>query len=190
MLGRKRFELDTLKVTLEVEDFFSHDQSIIYSWDNKRLSDSRIMARLDRFYTFISNMGRPNNHIKNYKIDGSYSLIDHLPVYCDLVLKEEQPAGSRYKLNSAYLLEPSVLEEMKYLWNNLSSQMDFLGKLCKLIKWYRVMSITKAKKRREQEETLRKRLVDARGQLHSQPTCPVTQQEVNDIQEELKVFEC
>ena len=49
---RERLKLELLISNLGVEDYFSHNQNIIYSWDNKKVSEERVMARLDWFYIF------------------------------------------------------------------------------------------------------------------------------------------
>ena len=72
IIDKERHELVTLKATPSIEDFFSYNQPIIFSWDNKRLGEGRVMARLDRFYIFSSNSGSSNNHFKNYCTDGTW----------------------------------------------------------------------------------------------------------------------
>lgn len=102
-----------LKSTLGVNDFFSYDNPIIYSWDNERLGLDRGMARLDRFYVFANQQGLPDCHVKDYNIDGSCGISDHRPVCCELVLKDVEPAGARYKMNSLFLNEPSMVVDLK-----------------------------------------------------------------------------
>ena len=96
----------------------------------------------------------------------------------------------KYKVNSAYLADYAVVEEMKQLWNGLSYRIGFPGKLPKLVRWYKMMSLKKMKQRKEREANLRTRLADGRRRLHSTLDCIEAQQAVNEAYEELKVFEC
>ena len=49
---KERFELDLLKSYLRITDFFSHNQAITFSWDNKHIGANKIIARMEKFYVF------------------------------------------------------------------------------------------------------------------------------------------
>jgi exonuclease III len=110
--GKERIEFDLLKAHLQVTDFFSYTGPLIYSWDNKQQAGRRVLARLDRMYSFSSPYGLPDLHVKKYVINGESRHSDHLPVTQHLELLEHQrQEGSRYKMNSKYLEDAEVIEQ-------------------------------------------------------------------------------
>jgi hypothetical protein len=68
-----------LTSTLGVEDNFSPNESIRFSWYNKRQGGVRIMARLDRVYSFQAVALSPSP-IVEYEIRGDSVHSDHLAV--------------------------------------------------------------------------------------------------------------
>ena len=57
------------KYSIEID--FSKGDGFVYSSDNLRDDDIRVLARLDRFYSFASSV--PSSHIMHYKILGDSS---------------------------------------------------------------------------------------------------------------------
>jgi hypothetical protein len=88
---------------LRVTDYFKFSDPLLFSWDNKRQQGTRSLLRLDRFYCFPNPIGSSDSHIKAYTILGNDGLSDHLVVELKLEFNPNQPKGSRYKMNAAYL---------------------------------------------------------------------------------------
>jgi hypothetical protein len=185
----EKLELEILKTHLKVSDFFEYDQLLAYTWDNHRLDGARVLARLDRFYTFSSQTGAANRHVKEYSIQGDAGHSDHLPVTCMLELQQEKPQGARYKMNGAYLQDAGVVLELKRRWSYYPGHLSFGGKMKRIIKWYKEMSISKAKARRFRESELRGRLSYAQGCLHLDPINSTMQEEVDGLRLELKEYD-
>jgi exonuclease III len=185
----EKLELEILKTHLQVTDYFEYDQLLAYTWDNHRLDGARVLARLDMFYTFSSQIGAANRHVKEYSIQGDAGHSDHLPVTCTMELQQEKPQGARYKMNGAYLQDASVVLELKQRWSSYPGHLSFGGKMKRIIKWYKEMSINKAKARRFREAELRGRLSWAQGSLHLDPTNTTMQEEVDGIRLELKEYD-
>jgi endonuclease/exonuclease/phosphatase family metal-dependent hydrolase len=70
-----------------VEDNFPRNNRIRFSWDSRRRDGSRILARLDRFYSF--NYLGVNATEVDYRILGDSVHSDHLPVWRQVWLDKE-----------------------------------------------------------------------------------------------------
>lgn len=93
--------------------FFNHNQTLKFSWDNKRKEGKRALARLYRVYSYPCSKGPLDSHISEYKILGNCYLSDHLPLWFQLTFKEERPQGGKYKMNCAFLNDKRVVEQLK-----------------------------------------------------------------------------
>lgn len=83
--GAEKISFHQLLAGLEVSDSFDNSNAIRYTWDNRRRDNKRVLARLDRFYTFNALAGDPIK--QDYFILGNCSHSDHLLVWCALKLK-------------------------------------------------------------------------------------------------------
>jgi hypothetical protein len=59
--------------------------------------------------------------------------------------KTERKSGGRYQMNSAYLQDKEIVKQLKEQWVSCPQHMLFFGKLRKVTKWYKELSIRKAK---------------------------------------------
>ena len=125
-LKSQNFEL--LKHHLSVQDLFSSNQHLLFTWNNQHIGDARILARLDCVYTFASLDGALDSHIKTYLILGDCVLSDHLPMTYKLELQFEQPMGSQYKVNAGYLKDPAIVAKLKQQWQQPPPFICFLEK--------------------------------------------------------------
>lgn len=125
------------------------ENAIRYSWDNRRQCGVRVMARLDRFYTF-----RPNwvgdNLITEYAIRGDYAHADHLPVVCSLQIVPLSLRPSAFKMSARYLTDEVVKRRVAQIWTSHLRD-DFLKKLRRVIKYYHGYSVQKAQQYRREE---------------------------------------
>jgi exonuclease III len=185
----EKFEFELLKAHLQVSDFFKNNQLIAYMWDNHRMDGHRVLARLDRFYLFSNLNGVADKHVTGYSIQGDAGHSDHLPVTCTVEFKQEKPKGARYKMNAAYLKDSEVVLSLNREWKSYPVHQSFFGKMRRILRWYKEMSIRKAKARRFREEELRARLSGAQERLHRDPLGLVVQEEVGRIKQELREYE-
>lgn len=74
-------------------------------------------------------------------------------------------------------------------WGGYSRQLDFFGDFRRLIKWYKTLSLKKAKERQAREVALQIRLQRAQADLQQIPTCPHTLTLLANIQDEITRFE-
>jgi exonuclease III len=102
LTGMELLEFNLLKTQLSVQDFFSRHNPITYTWDNFRRDGERVLARLDREYSFACGHGPPNRHIKEYIILGDSCHSDHKPVLFKMEYKETRAKGAVYKMNGAF----------------------------------------------------------------------------------------
>jgi hypothetical protein len=64
---------------LRVNDPFPNANRVKFSWDNRRRTGLRVLARLDRIYSYIP-VGNVNP-VEEYFIVGRSNHSDHLPVW-------------------------------------------------------------------------------------------------------------
>jgi exonuclease III len=183
------FGFEILKAHLQVEDFFRFNQDIVYTWDNRREGQDRVLAQLDRVYSFASRTGKNDSHIKRYQILGDSTLSDHLPIAYELELAQEKPSSARYKFNSAYLSQPEVVAELTQRWKACPPTMGFHGKLRRVVKWYRHWCKNQARARKERESFLYHQLTWHHELLRRDPLNIEIQQALTNTLEELKSFE-
>ena len=70
---------EELKEAFQLEDPFPASNRIHFTWDSKRQDGSRVMAHLDRSYSFGMNGAITSG--SNYRILGECVHSDHLPVW-------------------------------------------------------------------------------------------------------------
>ena len=102
---------EELKDTFQVEDPFPTTNRIRYSWDSKRQDGTRVMARVDMTYAFIT-IGAITTGA-NYRILGDCVQSDHFPVWRRLWLVPESKRKSTFVMNASYLTEEKVQENIK-----------------------------------------------------------------------------
>lgn len=76
----------TLIGALNLEEIFPRHNAIKFSWDNRQREGMRILARLDRFYSFKAD-GKTPSPIAEYFIKGDCTFSDHLPVWGKVLLR-------------------------------------------------------------------------------------------------------
>jgi endonuclease/exonuclease/phosphatase family metal-dependent hydrolase len=123
-----------LKMSLDLEDFFTAGRHLKYSWDNCRVG-ARVLARLDRFYVSGGNLNK--SLVNSYRIRGDSCLSDHLPVSLSLNLQKRQSKVTCFKMNSSLLSVPEVKSEITRLWNDHPPDTHFLVKFRHVIRYYR-----------------------------------------------------
>jgi exonuclease III len=116
-----------LKLALKVEDTFPNSSPIKFSWDNKRRDGVRILARLDRIYSFqpVTAEAAP---MAEYYIRGDSNHFDHLPVVGKFLLQVEARRKSSYAMNAGYLGDEAVKAGVHRIWSSHPN----LGFTCKL----------------------------------------------------------
>lgn len=92
MVGRERTLFLALLSSLGVVDYPRSAGSLLFSWDNARMHGSRVMARLDRIYTFSPGHSILDRKIVEYVIRGDGVISDHHPVQMRIEL---EPLPSR-----------------------------------------------------------------------------------------------
>ena len=152
---------------LQVQDEFPSSNRIRFSWDNRRRSGLRVLARLDRIYTF--NVGGSASAVEEYFILGNSSHSDHLPVWYRITLQQEPKRKSAYKMSAFFLKDPIVKEAFKRIWG-AHTQLGFFGKVRRCVKFYREFCIQKAQERRRREDMLRTGLSLAMEELQTDPS--------------------
>jgi hypothetical protein len=156
--GQEKAEFELLKAHLQLRDFFPPQSRVIYSWDNLRRGEGRVLARLDRMYAFACEHGAPNSHIQTYEILGTSCNSDHKPVLFKIENRNIRTRGARYKMNGHYLSDPVVVEHLHTLWRSYPRHLSFFAKMKRCLWWYKELCINKARERREAESNLRQRL--------------------------------
>ena len=85
----KKLIWEATKIRLGIQEKFRAGNGHRFSWDNGRNEGQRILARLDRFYTFIDHPISPILSIESFSVKGDTSLSDHLPIRISLNLGEQ-----------------------------------------------------------------------------------------------------
>jgi hypothetical protein len=154
---------------LGVADFFSYPRNLCFSWDNRHRSNSRKLKHLNRFYCLPNNQGRHESHIQSYDILGDCSVSDHLPVFLSLEILPDTSQGSRYKVNSSFLEDKGVVEQLHDKWHSLPPTLKFFGKMQHLIRCYKSFYKERAWERQARETDLRSQLERAHADLQDTP---------------------
>lgn len=123
-----------LKEILQVDDKFPISNRIKYSWDSRKRGSGRILARLDRIYFYIDS-GKEVS-CNEYRTLGDSTYSDHLPVWRQLELVEEDKRKSTYVMSNLYLKDAWVQGKVREIWNATPS-LSFFGKLRKCVKFYK-----------------------------------------------------
>lgn len=174
------------KETFHVRDCFPASNRIKYSWDSRRGDGARMLARLDRTYTFTVD----NEHTthRDYHILGDSAHSDHLAVWRRVWLEKEVKRSSQYIMNSAFLKDPVVNARIHEIWNKQPS-LPFYSKLRHCVKYYKEFCIKKAQERRATELAVRKRMENTVIELQNKPENSGLQEEFANTERQLKDFE-
>ena len=175
-----------MKDTFQVEDPFPVSNHIRFSWDSKRQDGSRVMARLDRSYTYKLNGATTTG--ANYRILGNCAHSDHLPVLRRLWLEPEKKRRSTFVMNASLLTEAKVQENLKRIWENNSS-LAFFGKVRRCVKFYKSFCVKRAQEMKREEDELRKKVENSTVALQLDPSSTVWQHELAAVSECLQSFE-
>jgi hypothetical protein len=145
-----------------------------------------VLARLDRVYSFASNHGLSNSHIRNYNIIGDSCHSDHLPVMHQVDLLENQRhEGSRYKMNKRYLEDAAVVDQLRKEWQQYPRHLHFFTKMKKITIWYKLFCWQKARETKASELQLRRELKRLQAELQTNPICPHLQATIAGAQDSL-----
>lgn len=186
LTGAEKVSFQQLMAGLEVFDTFDRTSPIRYTWDNRRSGTQRVLARLDRYYTFAAPAGEP--HAKEYAILGDSNHSDHLPVRCSIELKAQTKRPSPWKMNSFYLDDPEVKDTITKIWSTHTT-LGFFGKIRRCTRFYRSYCKQKARANRESEERLRSDLVTAMENLQTKPRCAASQHRLSECADALEKLE-
>ena len=102
---------------------FSRGDGPIYSWDNLQDDGLRVVAQLDRFYSFSDLVQNPSSHIMHYKILWDSSFFYHHLVFLLVNLGTSPPHGSCWKVNARFLQE--AIDSIEASWEASPPQMPF-----------------------------------------------------------------
>jgi hypothetical protein len=112
------------------------------------------LKRLDRFYCF-SNLHRdPATHVLQYEILGDCLVSDHLSVTLSIEIQPDSSQGSHYKLNSSYLKDHRVFQQLHTIWRQFLATLNFFDKFQRLMKWFKMFCHDKAQERKATEISL------------------------------------
>jgi hypothetical protein len=176
-----------LVALLGVEDNFPSTSPVKFSWDNRRRDGVRVLARLDRIYSFQTTTAGSRT-VEEYFIKGGSVHSDHLAVWCKLLLTPVSRRQSTYKMSKYYLKDEVVKLNINLIWGS-NPNLNFFGRLRKCVKYYKEYCVRKAKERRLSETKLRQQLSDAMVVLQSDPDNINHQNLVNELMDKLQVFE-
>lgn len=95
------------------------------------------------------------------------SLSDHLPTRLEINIHESNKSSSYYKMNRAYLKDSNVVEQLKRIWTSSKPNMEFFGKLKRVVKFYKTMCKQRAYNYKEKETQLRTRIQSAQEALQA-----------------------
>ena len=177
---------EELKDAFQLEDPFPASNRIRFSWDSKRQDGSRVMARLDRSYTFIIPGAITTG--ANYRILGDCVHSDHLPVWRRLWLVPETKRKSSYVINASYLSEEKVQVNIRRIWE-ANSNLAFYGKIRRCVKYYKSFCIKRAQELKREECELRKKVEVATAWLQRDPSCQRWQDVLACASDSMKKFE-
>lgn len=167
----EKFEFDCLKAHCQVEYFFSYEGPINLSWHSKRKDGPRVLARLDRFYSFASSDSNPSSHISKNIILGDCGLLHHLPICLEIQVAKSKPTSSHYKMNGSYLHNPEVVAKLISTWKG-APNLEIFGKLRRVIKVYKAYCKQRAAEFRKKEDNIRTQLEVAHAVLQAQAASP------------------
>ena len=149
--------------SFQLHDVFIHQGGPKYSWHNGQKGQARRLARLDRFYTpthSILGVKHTNYFIHGYSV-GS----DHSPVQLEVYVGEEGERKSSFKWNISHL-KGKTTAALRDRWVNIPGECSFFFKLRNVTRFYRQLSIRKAKEFRKVELDARAKLEMAIATLH------------------------
>ena len=177
---------EELKGTFQLVDPFPAANRIRFSWDSKRRDGSRVMARLDRTYSF--NTSGMSITGANYRILGDCVHSDHLPVWRRIWLASETKRRSTFVMNACYLTEDKVQVSLKKI-REANRNLPFFGKVRRCVKYYKTFCIKRAEERKREEGALREQVENAAATLQADPGSQNWQAEMALATDRLKNFE-
>ena len=142
-----------LKDAFQLEDPFPASNRIHFSWDSKRQFGSRVIAHLDKSYSFGMNGAITSG--SNYRILGDCVHSNHLPVWRKLWLELETKRKSTLVMNASYLTEDKVQENIKRI-SEVNSNLTFFGKIRRCVKFYKAFCVKRAQELKREDCELRR----------------------------------
>jgi len=109
----ERLLFNGLKDSLHISEVPLTLPNLSFSWDNARIGNSRIMAKLDRVYVFNELLENPRK-ILEYCIKGDHSRSDHSPVTFTLKLAPSPSRPSRWIMSSRHL--DDAASDIRRIW--------------------------------------------------------------------------
>jgi hypothetical protein len=103
--------------------------------------------------------------------------------------EETRAKGASYKLNGAFLKDPSIVEQLRRTWVSLPCRFIFFAKMKRVVKWYKELCLGKARERREREQNIRRQVEATQQALQLDPLCPRHQEELSELSDALQQLE-
>lgn len=70
---------EQVKLTFNIRYSFNYTSETLFTWDNCQMDETRILSRLDRFYSFINPTG--SSPRGDYANIGGATRSDHVPIH-------------------------------------------------------------------------------------------------------------
>jgi hypothetical protein len=96
---------EAVKSTLDIHEPLRAKGSLIFSWDNQRLGEERIMVRLDKVYIAKGLFQNQANKVAHYTIKGDGVKSYYHPISCAMELMETQTRRFCWKMNARHFEE-------------------------------------------------------------------------------------
>ena len=159
----ERLTWNGLLNSFQLQDAFIHQRGPRFSWHNGQKGQARRLARLDRFYTPMhSRLGVKQS---KYFIHGYSVGSDHSPVQLEVYVGEEGGRKSSFKWNISHLKGETTMA-LRDRWESITGENSFFQKLRNVTRFFRQLSIVKAKEFRKTELDARANLQIAIATLH------------------------
>lgn len=182
----ERMVFEALKATLQVHEPSRTSTNLRYTWDNYRADEARVLARLDRFYTY-SSPNLASTHVLSYRIRGDAGWSDHLPIEMTIQVQAGPKRSSRWHMSTHNL--QNALPELTRLWHSQPPGRTFFSKIKDLTRTYCRICKEKAANLRQELLQAREAMEHATEQLHSCPTNSLLQQTHGTCRQALQTIE-
>jgi hypothetical protein len=92
-------------------------------------------------------------------------------------------------MNARSLSDPNAIAGMSKLWDGLKAHVPFMFKFCKVVKYYKLFCIRKAKEAKQRGTNLRSRLEVIQEELQMKPQDDASRVVMEHVIEALREFE-
>ena len=100
--GHEKMLFNALKDAFMIQEPTREVNGLSYTWDNLRFNGVRILAKLDRCYSFTLDARRL---VIRCRINRDATNFNHNPILVSVQLGSELPRPSRWKMSTRYLRE-------------------------------------------------------------------------------------